>query len=326
MNSAVAGAGAGASVGGPWGAVIGGAAGYLMGSDDKSSSINEDMMKKASELPLPVLKEYYPELYKSVVQMNPELESTVNLGPSAMDGVSTDPSMRQAQLNALNKLQEVGTAGGRDGQFLSDANRLQSDVNTNLQGQEGAIQQNMAARGMSGGGSEMVARNMAAQNAANRQSQSGFDLNAQAQQRALQALSQSGQLGGQMQAQDFSQQSGKAQASDAINKFNAQNQQQVISSNTTAKNAAQQLNASNIQNANNQNVALGNDAQKYNLNLPQQNYDNSLKKLGMFDTAATSAAANSTAQAKSQDQFLGGIAGAAGQYSANQKKKDGTAV
>lgn len=321
MNSAIAGAGTGASVGGPWGAAVGGVAGYMMGSDDNSSAMYDELMKKANSIPLPILKEYYPELYQTVVSMNPEIETAVNLGPSEMQGISTDPALRQAQMSALSKLQGIGEAGGRDAQFLSDAARVQNDVNTNLQGQQGAIQQNMAARGLSGGGSELVARNMAAQEAANRQGQQSLDLNAQAQNRALQAIMQSGQLGGQMQNQDFNQQSAKAQAADAINKFNTQNQQQVISNNVGTKNQAQQFNAQNTQNAANANTDTRNQAQTYNLGLNQQQYDNQLKKLGLYTGAATSAAQNSASQAARQDQFVGGAISAGGQWYANQNKE-----
>lgn len=294
-------------MGGPIGAIMnlldGGAA-------EEGRGVTKDMLKQAQSIPLPVLKQYYPELYRVVAQMNPEMETAVNLGPSAMDGIATDPSLRQAQLKALGKLQEVGDAGGRDGQFLSDASRLESDVNTNLQGQQGAIMQNMAARGMSGGGSEVVARQMAAQQAANRQSQAGLDLNAQAQQRALQAIMSGGSLGGQMQAQDFSQQASKAQASDAISKFNAANQQQVMSNNTNTKNQSQQLNMQNQNQAANQNTQNSNQAQQYNLNLAQQQYDNQMKKLGMIQGAGANLANSYAQESAGNKQFIGGLIGA----------------
>lgn len=277
------------------GGLLGGLTKSLFGGGGEGD--NSAALEAVKNIPLPVLREYYPELYKQVVSLNPEMDTAVDLGPSKMEGVSTDPSLRAAQMSALNKLQEVGSAGGRDAQFLSDAAKLQTDVNTNLQGQEGAIQQNMAARGMSGGGSELVARQMAAQNAANRQSQAGLDLNAQAQQRALQALMQSGQLGGQMQAQDFGQQSQKAQAADAISRFNAQNQQNIMSSNTANKNQAQQYNVQNQQSIANQNVGQNNQAQQYNLGLAQQNYNNQMAK-------ATGVAQqyNNMANAKNQER------------------------
>lgn len=287
------------------GGLLGGLTKSLFGGGGEGD--NSAALEAVKNIPLPVLREYYPELYKQVVSLNPEMDTAVNLGPSKMEGVSTDPSLRAAQMSALNKLQEVGSAGGRDAQFLSDAAKLQSDVNTNLQGQEGAIQQNMAARGMSGGGSELVARQMAAQNAANRQSQAGLDLNAQAQQRALQALMQSGQLGGQMQAQDFGQQSQKAQAADAISRFNAQNQQNVMSSNTANKNQAQQYNAQNQQNIANQNVGQNNQAQQYNLGLAQQNFNNQVTKASGVAKQYENMAATKNQERDSDRGLVGGL-------------------
>ena len=322
MNSAMSGAAAGGSAGGGVGALVGGAAGYLMGSDDDSGKMYEDMLKQAQSIPLPVLKEYYPELYQQVVQLNPELETAVNLGPSEMGGIATDPKLRQAQMDALLKLQEVGAGGGRDAQFLSDQARLESDINTNNAGNQGAIMQNLATRGMSGGGSELVARNMSAQQSSNRQAQMAMDANAQAQKRALDAIMQSGQLGGQMQNQDFSQQAQKAQASDEINRFNAANRQQVITNNTSAKNNAQQWNAQNNQGLADKNTDASNGSRQYNLGLEQQNYDNQMKRLGMSNQAGSAAADNSARMAANQDRFLGSaISAGATAYGASQAEK-----
>lgn len=256
--------------------MLGGIKKALFGSGGEGDA--SAALEAIRNVPLPVLKEYYPELYKQVVQMNPELETAVTLGPSAMEGVSTDPALKQAQLKALQKLQGISDAGGMDAQFMADQARLETDVNTNLQAQQGAIMQNLATRGMSGGGNELVARQMAAQQAANRQAQSGMDLKAQAERRALEALMQSGQLAGNMQSQDFGQQSSIAQAKDAINKFNVQNQQQIIGNNVGMKNNAQLMNANNAQNVANQNTGLKNQQQLHNNGLSQQNFNNQMAK------------------------------------------------
>ena len=321
-NAAMSGAAAGASVGVPWGAAIGGIGGYLMGSDDESGKMYEDMMKRAQSIPLPVLEEFHPELYKQVVALNPELETAVNLGPSEMGGIATDPRLRQAQLDALSQLQEVGAAGGRDAQFLADQARLESDINTNNAGNQGAIMQNLATRGMSGGGSELVARNMSAQASSNRQAQMAMDSNAQAQKRALDAIMQSGQLGGQMQNQDFNQQAQKAQASDEINRFNAANKQQVITNNTSARNNAQQWNAQNTQGLSDKNTDVSNDSRKYNQNLDQVHFNNQMTQMGMANQAGSAAADNSARMAAENNRFLGSaISAGATAYGANQPKK-----
>ncbi len=53
---------------------------------------------------------------------------------------------------------------------------------------------------------------------------------------------QGGQLGGQMRSQDFGEQSSKAQAQDAISRFNAANSQSVQGQNVATKNTAQAAN------------------------------------------------------------------------------------
>jgi hypothetical protein len=322
LNTGLAGAATGAQLGGPWGAAAGLAGGFLLGEDDKSQSTMADLLKQAQDIPLPILKEFYPELYKQVVQLNPEMEKAQTLGPSAMEDVYVDPNLKQAQMNALLKLQGIGETGmsATDKARLS---QIQGDVNTNLQGQTGAIMQNMAARGMSGGMSEMVARQLAAQQGANRQAQMGMDVKAQAEQRALDAIMQSGQLGGQMGQQQFSQDSQKAQARDVINKFNTQNQQDVGMRNVGSRNTAQASNAQNIQNIANQNVGLSNQAQQFNNSLSQQNYDNNMKKYGII-SGATQGMANAQSQgAAANNAFLGNaLSSAATAYAASQKKKE----
>lgn len=84
-------------------------------------------------------------------------------------------------------------------QFLADNARLTNDVNANQK-----VTLMLSHRTSLLGGflwflSEMVQKNSAAQNSANLQSQQEMDLNAAAQKRALDAILQSGQLGGQIQ-------------------------------------------------------------------------------------------------------------------------------
>lgn len=279
------------------------------GSDDSAKALRE-----IQSVPLPILKEYYPELYQQVVSMNPEMEQAVNLGPSEMAGINTDPALRQAQLKALGKLQEVGDAGGRDAQFMANQGRLMSDVDSDVRGREGAIQQNLATRGMSGGMSELVQRNIAAQEGANRNAQAGMDLKAQAEQRALQAIMQSGQMAGQMQGQDFSQAAQKAQASDAISRFNAQNLQGVNTRNTGAKNASQEWNANTAQTVSGQNTGMKNQAQQYNLNLSQQRFDNQMKRAGAIAGGYQNEAARKDADRASDRQLVGGMINAGAMY------------
>lgn len=271
-------------------------------------------------IPLPVLKELNPDLYQQVVSLNPELEAAITLGPSAMEGISLDPKLRQSQMNALSSLMDISASEGKDARFLADSQRLQNDINQNLRGNTDAIQQNLATRGMSGGPQEMVQRQLAAQQAANRQAQLGLDINAQAQERALQALMNQASLGSQMSQQDFNQQSQVAQAKDAINQFNNQNRQQVQARNIASQNAAQQWNAENAQNVANQNTASQNAAKEYNIGLPQQQYENELaQRQGQL--AVDEFNSNKKSSRRNQNLgFFGGAMQSAAQAYAGGKK------
>lgn len=284
------------------------------GGYGEAQDLSRENLRDIQNLPLPVLKEYYPELYQQIGFLAPELEQAVNLGPSKMEGISTDPALRQAQLNALDKLSGIGAAGGMDAQFLSNAAQLQNDINTNLQGQTGAIEQNLATRGMSGGMSELVSKQLAAQQAANRQAQMGLDFKAQAEQRQLDALIKSGQLGGQMQAQDFGQKSQVASAQDQIARFNAANTQDVMSRNVGAKNQAQSYNLGVGQDVANKNVGSKNEAKGYNLNLAQQQYDNELKKRGLMSGARQDLANQYRGEADRNVGFVGNLISSGSKY------------
>ena len=296
-----------------------------------ASLVNQQQQQKAqteamnraqdiiNQVPLPVLKEYYPELYQQVVTLMPEAEQAVELGPTAMTGVSTDPALRQAQMNALLKMQEVGQTG----MSATDQARLaqiQSEQQAALRGEQGAITQNLAARGMGGGMSELVAKQIAAQGAANRMSQAGLDVKAQAEQRALQALMQSGQLGGQMQQQDFAQQAQVAAAKDAIAKFNAANLQQVGSANVQARNLAQQQNAQIAQQVAAANAAEKSKAQMYNLGLAQQQYQNQMAKATGQASGLQNLAATQAQQQAAQNQLIGGLLQTGAMYYGGQQK------
>lgn len=320
INTGLSGALTGAAVAGPWGALAGGLGGLLLGQEDPSGKYYEEMMNAAKGIKNPELQKYTPFDYQSVGQLNSELESAVTLGPSAMQGVATDPALYAAQMSALNRLMDISNAGGKDAQFMADQARAQNDVNTNLRGNTGAIQQNLATRGFSGGMSEMVARQMAAQSGANRQAQMELDANAAAQQRAMQALNNSAQLGGQMQAAQFGQKSAQAQAQDAVNQFNARNSQNVMSNNVGIKNNAQAANLQNQQNIANLNTGGKNTAQQYNLNLPQQNFENELRKRGLINQGATGMAQAASNQAQQQNQFLGNAMSATAQAFGKNKK------
>lgn len=243
------------------------------------------------------------EMLQSQGTLTPEMQQLINLGPSAMDSVNTDPRLKQAQLNALSQLGEIGQ-NGMTLQDQSNLQKIQTQVGQQDRGAREAILQNNARRGTSGSGFELAAQLASQQASGDRAAQAGLDVAAQAQSRALEAILKGGDLSGSMRSQDFGEQSAKAQAQDAISRFNAQNSQNVQGQNVATRNTAQAANLQNRQAISAQNVALRNQQQQHNKGLIQQNFDNQIKRAGGTASinAANTNATNQQNQSNSQQQ------------------------
>ena len=231
---------------------------------------------------------------------------------NAMAGIQTDPRLQQAQMNALNTMSQMGQQGltPTDMAALNSSNRAVAGAN---QANQQSILQSLAQRGASGGGLELATRLQAAQGAADQAGQNSNNIMSQAQQRMLQAVAQEGQLGGQMQAQQFGQQSQQAQAANAIANFNAQQAAAAQNANVANTNAAQAGNLANAQTINNQAVATHNAQQQYNTGLQQQQFNNQMGLASAQANALVGQGNNFNAQGQQAAAMQSGIGAGVGQ-------------
>lgn len=281
------------------------------GSRQESEAALNDARRRFEDIKMPTLDEMKVKLSQAVNagQMTPEEADTFLLEASAQEQVSTDPRLRQAQMNALSQLEGVA-AGGLTVGDRGDLQRIQGEMAAAEKGQRDAILQNAQARGVAGSGMELASQMMAQQQGANRASQQGFDVAKQAQARALEAMLQSGNLGGSIRSQDFGEQSKLAEARDAIAKFNTQNKQAVNMANVDARNAAQLRNVNTAQDIANRNQDTKNQQALYNAGNVKDRFTQQLQKAtgqAGVDQAA-SAAANAAADRKTN--LFGTILGA----------------
>lgn len=246
------------------------------------------------------------EKYKSAGLLSPEAEQTILENSSNYNNISTDPRLKQAQMNALLSLQGVGKGGLRP-EDMSAINQIKQQADVANQGRQQAILQDMQQRGQGGSGSELAARLSASQQAANTAGTNSNNLASTISQRALQALSSAGSLGGQIQAQDFSQQAQKSAAQDAIDRFNAANRQNVSNTNTSTRNAAQGANLQNAQSIMNANTGLSNQQQQYNSQLQQLQYQDALQRAQGIYGAQNNYANQLYNQQQGANQQAGGI-------------------
>lgn len=270
-----------------WLAAIPAIAGAVSGSQAAQSSAKaaknaqKNALAQFSGVDVPDVadQQIFNDLLTNAGTMDPALQQALQLGPSAMEGISTDPRLKQAQMQALQQLSGISETGmsPADQASFELARRGAAQENQAMQGQ---ILQNMQARGQGGSGAELISRLTGAQKSADSMQAAQLEQAKQQQAARMQALNQVGALSGQMQNQDFNQSSQIAQAKDLISKYNAQNQQNTNNSNVAAQNAAQLQNLQNQQALNNQNTGLRNQQQQYNKNLVQQNFNNQMAKAG----------------------------------------------
>lgn len=247
------------------------------------------------------------EELKSAGQLTPELEQMVMQGPSAVGAISTDAGYKDAQLRALDELTAIGDAGGLR---LSDEAQIEdalSKVRQQERGSREAILANARERGVAGSGMELAAQLSNQQNSAENAYKSGMDIAGLAQDRALDAIMQGGQLGGQLRGQEYGEKLDAARAADEISRFNAQNQINMGMRNVDRGNDAQRYNLGESQRIMDSNVGTRNQQQQYNQGLQQQYFDNQLGLNQAKANARAGQASNLQNNANATQQMWGGI-------------------
>lgn len=273
-------------------------------------SAGKDEMKAATGLSREALEQlkkvYVPTVEEQkVLLQNPELAGLLEaqtLNGTALENVSADPRLKQAQMKALEELSGLSSQG-LGAEDRAAFNQLQRESAGQAQANNAQVLQNAAARGTLDSGSTLMAQLMGGQQAANRTQQGGEALAAQAAQARRQALGQYADLSSNMANQDFAQKAQIANAKDTINQFNSQ-----------AKTGAQQFNLTNQQNLNNQKASNANQQEMYNKGLIQQKYQNDYQKAGgvagQQNNLANTYAQQGQAAAQGQAQLMGSLVGA----------------
>jgi hypothetical protein len=213
VSAGISGAGKGISAGsafGPYGSLIGGISGGLTGLFSDEGTDQEELYR-----------EYLNKLESVGIPSLEELISAGTIGDTAYSDIETDPAVRQATTEAMNALLAEGEAGGQSVQSKSETEAALNQARQAERMQTAAIMEEMAQRGQAGGGSELAQRMMASQNAMSEARKSGLQSAADARTRALQSLSEAGQLGSTVRGQDWTEESAKAAAQDALNQWNA---------------------------------------------------------------------------------------------------------
>lgn len=143
----------------------------------------------------------------------------VGYTPERIQAAVEDQVARNAQLEALKRMQNIAAAGGLTAQDKARRLEIDRQIDARNRANQLAIQQNMAQRGIGGSGAEIAQQMLSAQGGAQTRSQSGLQTAADAESRALQAITGSAGMAGNLRGQDQS----SLAAQNAINQFNAAN-------------------------------------------------------------------------------------------------------
>ncbi len=304
---------------------VGGAAGsFLNKKKDPGAAMRQAAMDEIARVQTPDLESMRIQLDQLVQQglISPEEAQAALVDKNAYEDISVDPTMRGAQMEALQGLQDVYHEGGLTSIDRARLQQIQDEQASVEKGQREAIMDNARRRGVSGSGMEIASQLMAQQGAADRSGRAGLETAAMAQQRALEAMMESGRMGGQIEDRDYQQKAAKAQAANAIAQFNASNTQQVNMANTAAKNAAQAANLGERQRIADTNTSQTNLNRARNADLIQTKFQNDMEKAKAVAGAATNSAQAADNRQAQNMSFYGGLTSLGGNmFSANEDRK-----
>lgn len=175
-----------------------------------------DERRRAEALMNQTLREYEGLSPPDLAELQAE-----QLGPSAYEGIQTDPRARDAQYEALAQLQQLARSGGLNLQDRANLARANAEGARQASAARSGIAADMQARGQYGGGQQLAMQLANQQAAANRGAQTGLETAAMAQRRGLDSILEGGRLGGQLRGQEYDEKSRAAQARDMVSRYNA---------------------------------------------------------------------------------------------------------
>lgn len=299
------------------------AASMLNKPKDKMSPYLKAALAQIEKVQVPDVDSLKVKLNELVQQgmMTPEQAQASLVEYNAYDDVNVNQQARGAQMSALQELQDQVANGGLTDTTRSQIQHTLDEVNNAERGQQGAIMEDAHRRGVSGSGLELANRLMSQQSAADTAGRQGMDIAAMAEQAKSEALKSAAALGGQIETNDYSEQAQKAAAQNAINQFNATNQQQVTMQNIAARNAAQAANLAEKQRVSDTNTNMTNANRVRDSELLHQNYTDRLDKA---KAVASAAAGAGQAEQRASDSktawnanLIGGVSNALTSYGAS---------
>lgn len=231
----------------------------------------------------PTASQLQLQLTQAVIagQITPQQASTIYQQQSALNNLQVDPAVEQQQYAALGQLAQVAnSANGLTPESTAQMLQIYNSMNQQNQSNNAAIQQNAQARGLGTSGTQFGLEQSAQQGNAQNEANYMAQVQSNAQQQKMQALSGLASQSNALAGQQLSTQEAQGQAQNAINNFNTANAQSQANLNTQNNLAAQGANVANAQNVENQNTGIANTQAAANVGATQQAFNNQMGLAG----------------------------------------------
>lgn len=311
---------------------IGGVLGNLFSKDERDAATQayQQALNEINAIGAPpdLAREIILQRFQQVGVLTPELEEAVSLDAPKIAAIKEDPMLRKAQTTALQLLGERAKTGfGVEDRAALAQIQLQQARDTEAKRQQ--ILQSYQQRGLGGAGAELASQLQAASAGAAQAGEEGLKLQAQAQRAALEAATQSGQLGSQIRGQEFDIARTKAGAEDqaALARFNEAVARQ--QRNVATRMGVQQQNLATQQRVAEQNVAQQNAELRRQRDAQAQQYELEMRRAQLKATAQQNMGQLHAGQAQQTAGMWSGIGAgvgrgltAAGAYGAKQTKPE----
>ena len=261
----------------------------------------------AQQLSLPQLQQYVQAGLMTPAQATAYLQQQ-----NAFNSENIDQTGTAAMQQALGQLSGIADAGPM-GTPVEQAQVAQTEqqLNNAVQGQRGAIEQQMEAKGTPAALIQAALENQNVGQDAQQAYQNSLGAQAAAYQAAVQALSEKAGVGSSLQGLQNTQANTVAQAQNAMQQFNALNQQQNSQFNAANQQQANAYNTQNAQNVANSNTGLTNQRTAYNATVPQQVFSDAMQKAagmaGVNEQQANQYTSQGQQNAGTAASILGGL-------------------
>lgn len=302
--------------------VLGSVTDFLFGTGAQEAAGDVEALYRG--IRSPTYDQLYYQLEQAVQagELTPEQAQNILQGQTELYNIVEDPALRQAQVEALQELEQIVEARGADPILRAQLGRIQDQVASQSRGAREAVMAGARARGVGGSDLATVNQLLAQQQAITQGAQRSREEAAIAEQRRLNALTQMAQLGGQIRQADLAKAERAASSQDLINQFNIQNQLATQRQNIDAINRAREQNLAEKQRISEQNVATRNLQRAMPGQIRQQMFSNQLQQAGGLGTAIGGRGAAEQASSDRGAQLLGTLITAGAMFSDRNAKTD----